>query len=238
MTSSRPKRSTAARTASSTDSRLATSHRTASASPFFSATIAAVCSTVSLFTSAATTLAPCSANNTHAARPTPEPAPVTSTTFPSTNPFIVLSAQIQTGDLLIQPNTFDAALAPDAAEPLAAGRGVGTEYAGVDLHRATLYPGGDVQCLASILTVHITGQTEAGVVGHRHRVIQVAIADHRDHRSEDFILRRRVVVIRQIEHRGFKEITALQVIRAPATGHHPTTLFQRRRHKSFAALDG
>jgi hypothetical protein len=70
--------------------------------------------------SAANTRAPWRVNKIAAARPTPDPAPVMTATFPSIKPFISLTPNIQAAQLLVQPQPLDAALATNAAQALAA----------------------------------------------------------------------------------------------------------------------
>ena len=102
--SSRPYASTARPTIASTSAEFETSARTNVAAP----PAAVTCSTVSWppasVTSATTTLAPSRAKTSAAARPIPDPPPVTSATFPSTLPdmnrLLSYALRIRTDDVV------------------------------------------------------------------------------------------------------------------------------------------
>src|SRR5882724_2192659 len=93
----------------------------------------------------------------------------------------------------------------------------------VDLYRTGADAFGHSHCGRKVVGIHTARQTELALVGQRNRLVDVAIAQHSDHRTEDFVHRSRVVGRVDLEQRRLVKPTSLATGRnSPATDESPT----------------
>ena len=110
--------------------------------------------------------------------------------------------------------------AAEAALLVAAARRVGAEDRRVDVDRAGAQPARHRHRRRHVGAVDLTGQAVEAVVGDRHGVVEIAVAQHADHRTEDLFLRSRIGVVRQVEHRGLEVVAAVETRGAAAAAEH------------------
>ena len=97
--------------------------------------------------------------------------------------------------LLKFANPVGTSFATQATLLVASARCVRAEDTGVDVDRAGAQPASYRYGRRGIGPVHLTGQPVDAVVGDRHRVVEIAVAQHTDHRTEDLFLRSGIGVV-------------------------------------------